>query len=577
MLQICSGKLFQREVEYRNQLRGVIYTNLRLTRNKELHTVAGSLLPTSNLGPSNAVVYEIEELIENSGVGKEPGILVSHGIDPYINDFSAILSFALNCTASPSYALTDRLLSEQRGLSTFSTPKKVVKRTFDTEVFCKDEECEYLSSFTEQLIGLERKTYLGVMRAIRTYVTGIHRIADDFELAYTLLVASLESLAQDFDGHKGSWSDYDHGKRKIVENALSEVDGENSEKVRKAILEIEHTSLGRRFRDFSMMYIKPSFYRDEAVGMLNPIGEADLNKALSKAYQARSQYIHKLKKLPGQLTTIPSYSHTCRIGNETWLTIQGLSRLARHVIAEFVMRQPSVDKEKYDYSLERAGVALMPMAPQYWMSKINFNRGSGGRKLGGFLSQLADHMLQKKGAAITDIRGLLTEVEERFDNLEKPDKLSFASLYILFNKVVSPEQRTERFEQLASRFEKLLHSPSPQSILVHLVFNIVPGWDIEKHHACLLGYFKKRNNKLEIRAPQLFEGGMLLQLAERYRESGKYETAVQLIGKAVENSPGHSALMQCEKDFDQNIEVDWRDILLPISHEKMNKDNMSHE
>lgn len=563
MLQICSGKLFQRNVEYRNQLRGVIYTNLRLPRDETLQTVAGSLLPTSSLGPSNAVVYEIEELIESTGAGKQPGVLVSHGIDPYINDFSAVLSFALNCTASPSYALTDRLLGDQRGLSTFSTPKKVVKRTFDTEVYCKAEECEYLSSFTDQLIGLNRKTYLGVMRAIRTYVTGMHRIADDFELAYTLLVASLESLAQDFDGHKATWLDYDHGKRKVVDNALSEVDDEASEKVRAAILEIEHTSLGRRFRDFSSMYIKPSFYRDEAVGLLNPIGEADLKKALSKAYHARSQYIHKLRRLPDQLTTTQSYADTCRIGKDTWLTIQGLSRLARHVIAEFIMRQPTVDEEVYDYSLERAGVALLPLAPQYWVSKINFDSGSGARKLEGFLSQLADHMFQNKGAVITDLKDLLTELEDRFDNLEKSEKLSFSTLYVLFNRIVSPEQRTERFEQFVSRLEKPLHGPSPQSNLLHLIFNIVPSWNVEDHYACLMGYFKTRDNKLEVRAPKLFEVGMLLQLAERYRESGKYETAVQLIGMAVDNYPGHSALIEFERDFDKDVEINWKDIMLP--------------
>lgn len=44
MLQICSGKMFQREIEYRNNLRGVLYTNLRLSRDKRLETDAGSLL-----------------------------------------------------------------------------------------------------------------------------------------------------------------------------------------------------------------------------------------------------------------------------------------------------------------------------------------------------------------------------------------------------------------------------------------------------------------------------------------------------------------------------------------------------
>ena len=206
---------------------------------------------------------------------------------------------------------------------------------------------------------------------------------------------------------------------------------------------------------------------------------------------------------------------------------------------------------------------MLPLAPQYWVSKINFDRGSGARKLEGFLSQLADHMFQNKGAVITDLKDLLTELEDRFDNLEKSEKLSFSTLYVLFNRIVSPEQRTERFEQFVSRLEKPLHGPSPQSNLLHLIFNIVPSWNVEDHYACLIGYFKTRDNKLEVRAPKLFEAGMLLQLAERYRESCEYETAVQLIGMAVDNYPGHSTLIGFERDFDKDVEINWNDIMLP--------------
>lgn len=270
MLQICSGKMFQREIEYRNNLRGVIYTNLNLGRDEKIETKAGSLLDTFTPTRSNAIVYELEELIESTGNGGDVGVLVSHSIRPYILDFSAILSFAVNCTASPSYTLTDRLLGEEYGISTHTFPKKVVKRTFDTDVYLKEEDKEHLVKFTNHLIGLERHKYLGIMRAIRTYVTGMQRIADDFELAYTLLVASLESLAQDFDGYKSCWDDYDQRKRKQVDGALSGSDEETAEKVRQAILDIEHVSLGRRFRDFTQLHISPSFYRKKRTELLIP-------------------------------------------------------------------------------------------------------------------------------------------------------------------------------------------------------------------------------------------------------------------------------------------------------------------
>lgn len=564
MLQICSGKLFQREVQYRNDLRGIIYTNLRLFRDRKIDTSAGSLLSTSTPGKSNAIIYEIEELIETNGQG--PGTLVSHGIDPYILDFSTVLSFILNCTASPSYTLTDRLLGEQRGLSTHSTPKQVVKQVFDKEIYFKESDEERLVEFIKQLIGLERSTYLGVMRAIRTYVTGMHRIADDYELAYTLLVASIESLAQDFDGYRASWNDYDQRKRNLIDNALTDADDTVSESVREAILNIEHTSLGRRFRDFSLQHINPEFYREEAIESISPISRFDLEKALKNSYQARSQYIHNLRKLPDLLTTHNSHSETCRIRNETWLTIQGLSRLARHVIKNFIISQNTVDSEEYDYSLERAGVIQVPLAPQYWVGKTVIYEGSGSRKLEGFLSQYSNYLENKPNAAITNLTDLLSEVESKIHELKKHDKLPYIALYLLFNGAIPETQQMKNIDNFRSIYEKELTRATPEALLLNLLFNIEPPWDTSTHYDCLINYFKNRDNKFKFRAPKIIEAGMALQLAERYRSVKEHHRAIELIAIAVENYPDHEILRQFEVNFNiNNTSIDWAEILLPSS------------
>ncbi|WP_199775899.1 hypothetical protein [Pseudoalteromonas sp. T1lg24] len=570
MLQICSGKMFQRGIEYRNNLRGVLYTNLRLNRDKKLETDAGSLLSTSNLGQSNTIVYELEELIE--GNGHIAGVLVSHGIGPYILDFSAIISFVLNCTASPSYTLTDRLLGEQHGISTHSTPKQIVKRVFDKDVFFNEKDEEHLLAFIKQLIGLKRNTYLGVMSSIRTYVTGMQRIADDFELAYTLLVASIESLAQNFDGHKASWLDYDQRKRRLIDSALVDADETTSEKVRAALLDIEHTSLSRRFRDFSLENIRPSYYREETVGVINPISRNDLAKALSNAYQARSQYIHNLRKLPDQLITTDSYTETCRINKKTWLTIQGLSRLARHVITEFIMQQPTVESEVYDYSLERSGIVQMPMAPQYWVGRANLYQGAGSMKLEGFLSQLSHRMAIDPKGVVTDLTELLTVVEGKINELKKDDKLSFIALYIIYNGLISESQRMENSDNFISAHEELLSDPSAEALIVNLILNVVPAWEMTTHYECLEKYFRERDNKLKFRCPKLFEAGIILQLAERYRSSGDYSTSIDLVEMAVENYPEHTSLRQFEIDFKlDNHPIEWTKVLLPKKEEPVNQ------
>lgn len=561
MLQIGSGKLFQREAEYRNNLKGVIYTNLRLIGDEKLETMAGSVVATTNLYDSNVLIYEIEELVEAYGDG--PGVLISHGIDSFILDFSSILSFALNCTASPSYALTERLLGDQLGVTTHTTPKQILKRVFDKNVDCQVEDVKFFTDFTDHLIGLERKTYLGVMSSIRTYVTGMQRIADDFELAYTLFVASIESLAQNFDGHQSTWSDYDHKKRKAIDNALNDADDTITDKVREAILLYEHTSLGKRFKEFSIQHLDSRYYREEAKDTINPISSFDLPMALTNAYLARSKYIHNLQKLPKSLNMSNTYTETCRIEGKTWLTLQGLSRLARHVIIKFIMEKNTVEKEIYNYELERSNIMTLQLSPEFWVAKIDFRNGIGNRKLEGFLCQLAGCIEHTPNARITALTELLEEVEEKITSLKEEDRRAFVALYILYYACTKTDKK-EKHRKFIENHEKEILTPCNAGLIVNLLLRLNLYPDLQVSHDYLIKYFKERDHKLTIRFPKIFETGIILQLAERYRRNNDKKKAIELIEMAVENYPGNPLLRQFEEDYKSEPQViDWEKVLLP--------------
>ena len=77
MLQINTGKLFTRGVGRTNALRGVLYSNGRF-RFDDVETAAGTLRATEGERGDLAVVYELEEQIEDEEVG--PGVLASHGV-----------------------------------------------------------------------------------------------------------------------------------------------------------------------------------------------------------------------------------------------------------------------------------------------------------------------------------------------------------------------------------------------------------------------------------------------------------------------------------------------------------------
>ena len=408
MLQIASGRLFKGKPGRRNGLRGVLYTNLRMY-DRTLETAAGRLLSASNLSDSKTLVYELTEFIEDV---PGTGALVSRGIDPYLSDFAAVLSFALNVTCTPDHDLTFRLLSGRPSPSVQFPPSKMVPRVFDDMVWCQPADEVHLFETIGQLISLERRSFLAAMRAIRSYVTGLHRLADDHELAYTLLVVSIESLAQDFDNFQPQWADYDQRKRIAIDQALAGGDEDLAERVRQALLATEHVALGRRFREFALDYLESSYFRQEAQGLTNPAGRTDLEVALRQAYNLRSGYIHELVELPAILK-MPGFGDTTSLDRQVKLTFQGLARLARHVIATFIQRQPKVYREEYDYRLEQPGVARIELEPRYWVGHTdNLHHNAGRRRLEGFLKQATACLLEEQGASVTDLKDMLSEVEK---------------------------------------------------------------------------------------------------------------------------------------------------------------------
>lgn len=333
MLQIGSGRLFSKPARRQNALRGILYSNLQLC-DQRLETLAGSLSGTSSL-PGRHLIFEMTEHIEDDGP-EGPGALISSGVMPYLKEFADVASFGLNVICTPHSDLLARLTAT-RG---YDTPQSLVRRVFDETIWQMDDGAYPFQTFVDDLMRLPRNTFRAAMSAIRGYVAGLQRLSDNPELAYAMLVASVESLAQDFDGHRAEWSDYTEDKRRPIDKALVRANDDVALKVRTAVLGNEHVSLGRRFRGFTIEHVAPSFFLTDS-GHAGSLGRADLEPGLERAYGLRSSYLHKLSPLPRMLMIGQSGGDVMRIDREITLTFQGLSRLMRHAIMTFIARQPS--------------------------------------------------------------------------------------------------------------------------------------------------------------------------------------------------------------------------------------------
>jgi hypothetical protein len=566
MLQIATGKLFKNPVARENRLRGILYTNAIFWQAEPIETAVGKLFPSSSHSISpTTLVYEFIEHMEQSAV--ERPLLLGSTVEPYLQDFSVVVSFALGCVCTPNVELAKRLTSGELGLVTRVSPRELVCRFFDKAYTCEKEDIATLIDFTNKLIGLQRTTFLGVMRALRTYINGMHRIADDIELAYTLLVASVESLAQDFDGGKSEWDTFDQRKRKAVDNALCGADAVVAQRVRDALLSVEYSSLGRRFREFAIDHITPAFFRQvqDRIGG-GRLAQSELSGALNLAYRSRSKYVHQLLQLPDAVTMTSDYAETAIDGRFTHLTLHGLARLMRAVIIEFVMRQTSIDNEPHDYRFERVGIVQMPLAPQYWIGNPDGDISTVGReKLEGFLQQLDALVLKQPGAEITDMRPVLDKAVTFVTTIKKRLRQPYLALCVLFNRFVSPEELFPIPPAITKLIKTELALPSPESLIVHTLTDSMVTWPLEEHLQVWKQYLHSKSSNQGIRFPRTFEAAIALDLAERYRVLNDIDSCKEMIVSAVENHPGHAGLLKFEKQFNEiQTQISWRKVMMAL-------------
>jgi hypothetical protein len=565
MLQIISGKFFRDVDLYKTQHRYVLYTNARMF--DDVATISGRASKTNVVRNVFAVMYEVEQRLEAVTTSGEPEILKSIGGDYLASDFAAVLALVWRVTCSTNIDVVRRLTRTSWPQADSAAPARYVQRIFDPEVAVKPEDANQLSAFLEQLIGLEREKYREVIRAIRRYNMALQRVGDDLPLAYLLLVASIESLAQKFDRFQPTWSDFDERKRRVIDAALDGVDMTLSERVRSAILEIEHVALGRRYREFALSKLRPSFFRTDATQYAGPARRRDLPKALARAYGLRSELIHRLGELPGMLTAAPTRNDIITIDGIPVLTFNGLARLAREVILTVVEEAPTVDREIFNYRRDLPNILRAPLAPRYWVWKAEgFTAGTANAYLSGFIGELATVLRGDDDARLTDITGVLQRIEELVPGFSPASRMPALVLYHLFHWYASADWHRPTFESFLQQYEQELNAPSIPSLVGHVLSGAQVDWPANEHDEQLECYFTTRFHKGGLHIDPLFESALLIHAAQRYLRHGSLERASDLVTQAADHLPGHPVLSELEGRMAaqqvQPADLEWRSVLL---------------
>ncbi|OLU26451.1 hypothetical protein [Pseudomonas sp. PA27(2017)] len=559
MLQAATGKLFTNRDEPRiTILKGVIYTNLRLGVTSRVTTKAGSLSSMDSSHTPTALGYELVEYME--AADPAPGILVSRSMGAYIDDFADVASFSLQVICSPDVHIAERLLN-RRPRPGQPNPSERLVRFYDESVSANLSDIKAFEDFTEQLIGLRRANYLVVIQAIRTYIAAVHRMSDDLNLAYTLLVMCVESLVQKFDGYEPQWFDIPDPKRQGVDKALEGVDEERAQALKDAVLDVIHPRLGHRFVQFILAHLPVDYFTAKADSQKYPIGRRDLEAALQNLYGVRSSYVHSLKPLTKEFLHFANHRETYEDDGKLTFTFQGLFRLVRAVIIEYVRKAEKVDHEPCHYEWDNPGLLKLRIDPRHWLyNPHGFNSQTPRRHLDGLVRLIDQCLVEFPERKLHHPTLVIERGMKLMAQMAGDMKIAFLGFAYLSDFFLGNESTRREFSSVEIN---LLNHPSVESLIAQALIGSDTGWTIAEHQMQLNRYYNRRHTKNGIKAPYNVEACMGLALAERYRLSGDAAGALLALRAAVEDFPQIKTLRQMQEGFDQNKPIAWLSVIYP--------------
>jgi hypothetical protein len=556
--------------------RDVLHTNRNFLRTALVSLPVGELAPSIGARPVSTVTLSVTEHLEAEHPDGEPSVLIATSGIELIDQLADVLSFGLNSVFSRDGDLVRKLVPNSLDESSRSSASKLFRCTLDPHRFVPDAELDEFRRFMTQLLALNRRHFEMAMRAIRRIVRATQRAVDDPTVAYVDLVAALESLSGGTSVPTPTWDQLDGSRRRVVNEALEGVDSEVAERLRQAVMEVDRLGAGSRFVAFVRDNVSPEYFRGEAADALLPIRGADFERALKLAYGVRSRNVHVLEDLPPEAWVLGERADTVSPpGMGTMLSLEGLARLARHVVRSYIDWAPVGVDPSFDWRGSLPGQLRVQFAPQYWIWNADgFRHDSASRYFSGFVQNLVE-VFAGRDESVADIREVLERIEQFLPGTaEGPAKTIMVATYALWHRSLAPSERRPRAATLLADHEHLLQQAETPSFVAGLLSNQLPEWTDDQWLALATERREERSKRRHLEVPAGVDAALQIIAAEALMKAGRTDEASTLARFAVEELPGNEALIAWERALadGQPTERDLRALVLGLqpseSHEE---------
>jgi hypothetical protein len=550
MLQIVTGMYFRSGARLNSRVhRAVLYTNRGILRSDEIELPVGKLLPSTGFPRVSTVTVSVTEQLEAELPDGRDEILIATSGTELIDDLGDVLSFALNAVFSRDHDLVHRLVPASPA-DRRSSMSKQLRGTFDQLLVVTDAEIEGVRGFMTRLLVLRRPEFEATMKAIRRIVRAWQKVADDPTIAYTDIVAALESLsAMDQAGPVPTWLNVDGRKRKLIDAALEGSDESTAGKVRQAVIEAEYAGARMRFIEFVLSNVSPTFYRQEAAEAIRPIRGPDLRRAVGLAYDIRSRNVHALTDLPPEAWVFTGGADTeSPPGVGLMLSLEGLSQLARHVVRSYVASAPTDTDTTFNWRAAIPGQMKAELAPQYWVWRPEgLTKDTAAHYLDGFIRHLND-VKAGRAEGVSDMNGVLGRIETLAPGMAaSPAGTAMIALYCLWHRNLPPENHRSGAAAFLEKHKKALMAPSATAFAAGLLTGDLPAWPPDQWLSLASNRRQERAAKKSAQPlPPELDAALLVITAHMLLAAGQDSAAAQMAAWAVEELPGHKSLCAWE-------------------------------
>jgi hypothetical protein len=248
----------------------------------------------------------------------------------------------------------------------------------------------------------------------------------------------------------------------------------------------------------------------------------------------------------------------------TLLSIEGIHRLARHVVRNWIERAGTSETKPFSYWDALPNILRMQPASEFWVwNAAGLTPATAGKYLAGcldiWLGLLGGHR-----DTWVDLRDVLARIEQIAAGTAPHQRAWMVALYTIWHGNLRQEYLRPSGDAFVARHSALLEPPSMAAFVVELATGSF-DWPLETVERAAALRRTDRGRKQDWPVHEVFDAALLAILADQLEAAGRHDEAVAAIDEAIGELPGNGELIRMEQALLTNEQpcLDLKKILAP--------------